>query len=53
MKNPDFPVVPCAVVLIKDKQNRRILATKRHERMSFGNLWVLPGGHLENGETII
>jgi 8-oxo-dGTP pyrophosphatase MutT (NUDIX family) len=40
-------------VLIKNKQNKKILATQRHERMSFGSLWVLPGGHLESGETII
>lgn len=45
-KNHEANVPPCVVVLIQHKHTRKILATQRHERMSFGNQWVLPGGHL-------
>jgi len=45
--NADSVVRPCAVVLIQDKKSGRLLATQRHQTMSFGGQWVLPGGHLE------
>jgi 8-oxo-dGTP pyrophosphatase MutT (NUDIX family) len=45
--NEDALVRPCAVVLIQNKKSKNILATQRHEHMSFGGQWVLPGGHLE------
>jgi 8-oxo-dGTP pyrophosphatase MutT (NUDIX family) len=34
------------VILVQDAFNGKILATKRPENISFGGLWVLPGGHL-------
>lgn len=29
----------------------KLLLTKRQQRMIFPNAWVLPGGHIEPGET--
>ena len=52
-KNETAVVKPCVVVLIQNKDNKRILGTQRHEHMSFGNKWVLPGGHLEQGESLL
>jgi 8-oxo-dGTP pyrophosphatase MutT (NUDIX family) len=39
--------------MIQDKKTGKFLATQRHEHMSFGGKWVLPGGHLEQGEPIL
>ena len=47
--NNQSVVRPGVVVLIQNKNTKKILATQRHEKMSFGNQWVLPGGHLERG----
>ena len=46
-------VRPCVVVLVQNKNTKNILATQRHAHMSFGNQWVLPGGHLDRGEKVI
>jgi 8-oxo-dGTP pyrophosphatase MutT (NUDIX family) len=51
--NPQSVAKPCVVVLIQNKHTKKILATQRHEHMSFGNKWVLPGGHLEADESVI
>lgn len=45
-KNPNRKMRPCACVLIEDETTGRILATQRPANISFGGLWVLPGGHL-------
>lgn len=46
LKNPETNMAPCVVVLLQNKQSKKILATQRHPWMTFGGQWVLPGGHL-------
>ena len=51
--NPQRPMRPCSVAMIQHSENRQILATQRPLNITFGGTWVLPGGHLERGETIV
>ncbi|EGC36485.1 hypothetical protein DICPUDRAFT_97569 [Dictyostelium purpureum] len=49
-----YPPVKVGVgVLVEDSDNQRILITKRAETLRiFPGVWVLPGGHMEQSETI-
>ena len=51
--NPDRPMRPCAVAMIQDEASQKILATQRPLNITFGGKWVMPGGHLERGETVV
>jgi len=46
IKNTKRLMRPCAVGLIRNSENLKILATQRPMNLTFGGKWVLPGGHL-------
>ena len=39
----------CMAIITKDK---KLLLTKRSDKLIFPNAWVLPGGHLDPGESL-
>ncbi|KAH9258133.1 hypothetical protein BASA81_003696 [Batrachochytrium salamandrivorans] len=52
LPNPLKSVKIGVATLLEDAQGR-VLITQRHSQLrSFPNVWVLPGGHLEVGETM-
>jgi len=45
-----FRLAVCMVLADRDK---KVLITRRHIQMKiFSHAWVLPGGHVEHGETL-
>jgi 8-oxo-dGTP diphosphatase len=45
-----FRLAVCMVLVDRDK---KVLITRRHIQMKiFPHAWVLPGGHVENGESL-
>lgn len=50
INNPSRPMrMSCCVLL---KHGNSFLATKRSRNISFPGAWVLPGGKVDNGETV-